>query len=298
MTGAPIQSSGMRFPAGSPAGAAHPHHPRPGPRPEQADPQRSSGPVAGDLVSAGSGGGAIVDALDGETGMLVAVAAVVAGGSEVAQRDILRRAVPVVRAEWIEEVILQSYLFAGFPRALNAMRIWRAVSGLDAPTADADVDDNTHADWTRRGEATCAAVYGHFYDRLRVNIAALHPALDAWMVSDGYGMVLGRPALDLARRELCVVAACVAAQQDRQLHSHLHGALHVGAAPAAVAAAVDGAIAAMGRALDDDAPHRYRQLWLKVLVRHEARLAEVQPSTSGAADTPAPGPSSTVPSAS
>ncbi|MHB1223147.1 MAG: carboxymuconolactone decarboxylase family protein [Gemmatimonadaceae bacterium] len=262
------------------------------------DVERSSDPAADLLVSPRVGDGPIFDAFDGETAMLVAVAAVVAGGSEPAQRDMLRRALPEVRAEWIEEVILQSYLFAGFPRALNAMRIWRAVSGRPAPSADVDADDNTHDDWTLRGEATCAAVYGHFYDRLRVNIAALHPALDSWMVTDGYGMVLGRPALDLARRELCVVAACVAAQQDRQLHSHLHGALHVGAAPAVVAAAVDQAIAAMGTALDDGAPHRYRQLWLKVLVRHHARLAEMHVSAARAADTPAHGSSSNVSSAS
>lgn len=229
---------------------------------------------AGGTMTLPTPGGFIVDALDRETAMLVSVAAVVAGGSESAQRNVLRRARPVVRPEWIEEVILQSYLFAGFPRALNAMRLWRAVSGLPAPDTDVDADSHTPSDWTERGLLTCAAVYGHFYERLRVNIAALHPALDAWMVSDGYGMVLGRPALDLARRELCVVAACVAAQQDRQLHSHLHGALHVGAAPAAVAAAVDEAIAAMGGALEEDAPRRYRQLWGKVLARHEARLSE------------------------
>lgn len=250
---------------------------RPADAPERdhALPPLDAPPAAGTMTLP-TPGEVIVSALDRETAMLVAVAAVVAGGSESAQRNALRRARPVVRPEWIEEVILQSYLFAGFPRALNAMRLWRAVSGLAAPATDVDADSHTPSDWTERGLQTCAAVYGHFYERLRVNIAALHPALDAWMVSDGYGMVLGRPALDLARRELCVVAACVAAQQDRQLHSHLHGALHVGAGPAAVAAAVDEAIAAMGGALEEDAPRRYRQLWGKVLARHEARLAEMQ----------------------
>ncbi len=224
----------------------------------------------------------IVMSLDNETSTLVAVAAVIAGGSESAQRRVLRQALPVVRAEWIEEVILQTYLFAGFPRALNAMRLWRAVSGVAAPQTDQDTDANSYADWRERGLETCSAVYGHFYERLRVNIAALHPALDGWMVTEGYGIVLGRPVLDLARRELCVVAACVASQQDRQLHSHLHGALHVGAAPDAVAEAVEVAIHAMGSILGDDAPRRYRQLWNKVLVRHQARLAEL---TSAAVQT-------------
>ena len=62
------------------------------------------------------------------------------------------------------------------------------------------------------------------YDRLRENIRHLHPLLDDWMIDEGYGKVLSRPGLDLPRRELCIVAACAATGQDRQLHSHLHGA--------------------------------------------------------------------------
>ncbi len=240
----------------------------------------------------------IVTSLDDETSMLVAVAAVISGGSESAQRRVLRQALPIVRAAWVEEVILQTYLFAGFPRALNAMRLWRAVSGLPAPGNDQDTDANSYADWRERGLETCSAVYGHFYDRLRVNIAALHPALDGWMVTEGYGIVLGRPVLDLARRELCVVAACVASQQDRQLHSHLHGALHVGAAPGAVAEAVEVAIRAMGIVLGDDAPRRYRQLWNKVLVRHQTRLAELASASAQTAVEPAPAASSSASSSS
>ena len=54
------------------------------------------------------------------------------------------------------------------------------------------------------------------------------------MITEGYGKVLSRPGLDLERRELCIVAACAATEQDRQLHSHLHGALNVGVAPDAI----------------------------------------------------------------
>ena len=77
------------------------------------------------------------------------------------------------------------------------------------------------------------------YEKLRANVHQLHPALDALMVMDGYGKVLGRPGLDLARRELCVVAACAATLQDRQLHSHLHGALNVGVSASALASALE-----------------------------------------------------------
>ena len=72
------------------------------------------------------------------------------------------------------------------------------------------------------------------YERLRTNIRDLHPALDEWMILEGYGKVLGRRELDLQRRELCIVAACAATAQDRQLQSHLHGARNVGVSEAVI----------------------------------------------------------------
>ena len=77
------------------------------------------------------------------------------------------------------------------------------------------------------------------YEKLRLNVRDLHPALDAWMVVEGYGKVLGRPGLDLPRRELCIVAACAATRQDRQLHSHLHGARNVGVSVPALQQTID-----------------------------------------------------------
>jgi 4-carboxymuconolactone decarboxylase len=139
----------------------------------------------------------------------------------------------------VEELLLQSYLFCGFPRALNATREWRRVSQLAAPASDEAEDVLLGEEWRERGEQTCAAVYDGMYEKLRLNVRDLHPALDAWMVVDGYGKVLSRPGLDLQRRELCIVAACAAMGQDRQLHSHLRGALNVGVEPAALSETLD-----------------------------------------------------------
>jgi 4-carboxymuconolactone decarboxylase len=166
-----------------------------------------------------------LSALDDATRRLVRVAAIVAAGTEADVRDALADAQSNVPLIWIEELLLQTYLFAGFPRALNAFREWRRrVPAPAEPSAPAlDV-----AEWERRGRETCRAVYGRMYEKLRQNIDALHPALDSWMIVEGYGKVLSRPGLDLGRRELCIVAACVASGQERQLHSHLHGALNVG----------------------------------------------------------------------
>ena len=136
----------------------------------------------------------------------------------------------------VEEIILQSYLFAGFPRALNAARAWRAVSGASGAGSRSGEPGREPRHVARRGERTCAIVYGDSYERLRQNIRELHPALDDWMIVDGYGKVLSRPGVDLRTRELCIVAACAVSGQQRQLHSHLHGALNAGASPGEVGA--------------------------------------------------------------
>mgnify|MGYP000278571704 CR=1 FL=1 len=202
---------------------------------------------------------ATLQVLDAETAMLVRLAALLAGGSEASIRTALASVNGTVNPVWVEEVILQTYLFAGFPRALNAAREWRRISGRRAPISDESAELATDR-WASRGEATCATVYGEFYERLRVNIRGLHPALDAWMIVDGYGKVLGRPELDLARRELCVVAACAIARQDRQLHSHLHGAVNAGASPSVVSETLQ----VIADLIDADDLRRYQGLWARV----------------------------------
>ena len=175
-------------------------------------------------------------------------------------RAVMSDAIDEVDPVAVEEIILQSYLFAGFPRALNAARAWRAASGRPAPEADPDASVADLAFWRARGEETCAIVYGDHYEKLRRNIRELHPALDEWMIVDGYGKVLSRPGVDLRTRELCVVAACAVSGQQRQLHSHFHGALNAGASAGEVAAVLD----ALTDLISRDDLGRYRQLLQKV----------------------------------
>ena len=207
--------------------------------------------------------------LDPATRALVRLAAAAAGGAESAVRRAVADAVSESKQRWVEEVVLQTYLFAGFPRALNAAREWRRALGGGGATAPAvpedDLTDYARApNWRAKGEATCAIVYGPAYDKLRENIRALHPALDAWMIVEGYGKVLSRPQLDLGRRELCIVAACAATSQERQLHSHLHGAMYAGAGPDAV----DGTFDALPGLLTDDQERTARLLWARVRAHH------------------------------
>ena len=202
-------------------------------------------------------------ALDEGTRALIRIAGAIAGADEAITRQVMEASVMVADNERIEEVILQSYLFAGFPRTLNAARIWRSVSGTEAPSSDENAEISNGSEWVARGQETCKTVYGESYEMLRQNIRALHPALDAWMITDGYGKVLSRPGLDLKTRELCIVAACATSAQQRQLHSHLHGALNAGASVEEVEAALD----SLRDLLPEGELHRYRSLLSHVTSR-------------------------------
>lgn len=197
---------------------------------------------------------ATLDALDEPTRALVRLAAALAGGSEGEVREALQIAHECTSHEWVEELILQTYLFAGFPRALNGMRQWRRLRPVPATGAGGSTDVRA------AGEVTCARVYGSMYDKLRTNIRDLHPLLDEWMIVEGYGKVLSRPGLDLVRREFCIVAACAASGQDRQLQSHLHGARNAGASDRAILAT----IAALAGVIPDALRERAAHMWQRV----------------------------------
>jgi 4-carboxymuconolactone decarboxylase len=166
---------------------------------------------------------------------LVTLSAAVASANRAQQAAAMDAAGQVCAGRAVEEVLLQSYLFLGYPRALRALKLWRERSGQPADTAVAPADPEA---WRRRGELVCERVYGGQYPRLRANIAALHPELEGWMLAEGYGKVLGRAGLELGVRELCIVALLAWQDAPEQLYSHLRGALNVGVPEAEVAEAL------------------------------------------------------------
>jgi L-asparaginase II len=164
---------------------------------------------------------------------LVEVSAAIANGDEAAIESALRAAMVHAEPVEVEEAMLQSYLFLGFPAALNAFATWRRVSGTDAsPLLEQDAGGlGVIEAWSELGERTCARVYGRAYEGLRRNIASLKPELDRWMILEGYGKVLARPGLSLGRRECCISAILAVRGLPVQLRSHMRGALRCGATP-------------------------------------------------------------------
>jgi 4-carboxymuconolactone decarboxylase len=184
---------------------------------------------------------------------LVALSAALATRERGVVEAAVRRAAAEADPDAVEEVLLQAHLFVGFPDALAALAFWREASGRPAP----DPRGEACTSWEPRGERVCAAVYGANYPRLRANVAAIHPEMDRWMVDGGYGRVIGRPGLDLATRELCILALLAVWNTPRQLHSHLRGALNAGGS----AEEVDRAVEVACTLLDSQATEGVRALW-------------------------------------
>ncbi len=206
--------------------------------------------------------------LDARTAALVRVAAAVAEGrtAELEARFAAAReaGVPVL---WVEELLLQSLLLVGYPLALVAFGVWRKLAGpLPAAGEEHDAEELAHADWeawAERGAQVCRAVYGRAYHKLLLNLRALHPALEDLVLVDAYGKVIGRPGLDLKRRELCTVAAVAVLGTAQQLHSHLRGALNTGASHAEVEAV----LGLVEPDLDPEHLRRAREQWEDVRER-------------------------------
>jgi 4-carboxymuconolactone decarboxylase len=133
-----------------------------------------------------------------------------------------------------EEVALMLMLHAGYPAALEGLRVLNGAWPGRARAADAGAP----ARWRTDGEALCARVYGSAYAKLIPAVRALHPDLATWMIEHGYGRVLSRPGLSSRDRELITVATLAALDWPRQLLSHVLGARRMGASEAAVEAAL------------------------------------------------------------
>ena len=202
--------------------------------------------------------------LDPQTVALVRVAAAIATGDDKVLRDRMTATRGAnVPALWMEELLLQSLLNVGYPLTLAAFAVWREVAG---PVKDAG-EPIAHAvwpQWVERGAKACAAVYGRTYHKLLLNLKALHPALEALVLVDAYGKVLGRPGLDAKRRELCTLAAIAMLRAPRQLHAHLRGALNTGS----TREEVDTVLALVEGDLPPERALRIWELWADVRERN------------------------------
>ncbi|MFH2035190.1 MAG: hypothetical protein ABIJ45_02205 [Candidatus Zixiibacteriota bacterium] len=159
------------------------------------------------------------------------LSAVIAKGEYALTREIITVLMKRgVEKTAIYETILQSYLFLGFPRMIEAALAFNECYGdFEYPEPITAVTENESQKWFDEGVKLCRRVYGRNYDKLEKRFLAVSPDLFRWMVFEGYGKVLSRNGLNNIERELAEVAALIVDMRERQLMSHILGSLNVGA---------------------------------------------------------------------
>lgn len=75
------------------------------------------------------------------------------------------------------EAILQTHLFAGYPRTLNALTALHD-SGADLAQHAEESLAVPRAEWVARGEQVCGRVYGSAYGKLRQRLRRVQPDMD------------------------------------------------------------------------------------------------------------------------
>jgi 4-carboxymuconolactone decarboxylase len=143
----------------------------------------------------------------------------------------LSRRVPANR---LKEAILQTCLFAGYPRAIHALEILDEVlaarGGDEEPQRDRLPPRVSHrAFYRRRGRDLFREVYRDDTDPVVDRISGFHPEFMDLIVEVAYGRVLARPFLDLKTREIIAASLLTVLDLPRQLTPHLRGALRAGA---------------------------------------------------------------------
>jgi len=132
--------------------------------------------------------------------------------------------------EQLYEVMLQSYLFLGFPRMLVAAEQLAEAGLVPGPgNRSIRISGDDVAAWLERGQALCRRVYDSNYETLKERVEKMAPEVFLWMELEGYGKVLSRPGLAIVDREMAIVACLIVENRPAQLHSHVRGALNVGA---------------------------------------------------------------------
>lgn len=126
-------------------------------------------------------------------------------------------------ARKVYESLLQTYLFAGYPSAIESLKHFAAYFTAPAASSEKNVFD-----FSARGETNCRKIYGEKYEKLISNIGGISPDLSDWLVCEGYGKVLGRRGLSLMERELCVISILTVTKFENQLYSHINGGVRLG----------------------------------------------------------------------
>ena len=133
----------------------------------------------------------------------------------------------IVTEKEFYEALLQIYLFAGFPAAIESLAVLGTITHAKEDTDS--IETYNVEKFSERGEFLCKIIYTSVYDKMRSRLGRLSPELDEWMIVEGYGKTLSRDGLTPKTRELITASSLIALGWENQLFSHVRGAIAVGA---------------------------------------------------------------------
>lgn len=119
----------------------------------------------------------------------------------------------------VYEILLQTYLFAGFPSALISLKI----AGEYFPIKS-KIINKKKINFKEIGRINCKLIYGPKYEKLIENVNKFSPELAEWLIIEGYGKVFSRKGILLKDRELSIISILAALKFEDQLFSHINGA--------------------------------------------------------------------------
>ena len=126
----------------------------------------------------------------------------------------------------VREVLLQLYLFCGFPTCIQAFAMLDEAAPPDwlpsHPAEEREIESVRL--WYERGMRLFQTVYGDVHQKLMHRIQAYHPDLARWMIMEGYGKVLARQVLPAWVRELCIIPVLAVSGHVEPAVSHIRGA--------------------------------------------------------------------------
>lgn len=164
-----------------------------------------------------------VSGLERSSALIVAAVA----SQAAAKLDILRQVVQTYfecsrDGARLYEALLGTYLFSGFPAAIEGLRTADAVARAYNARLCTSLHEPYNVEVFRlRGRKHFEFVYGEIAERVLAQIEAFSHELPEWIIIEGYGKVLSRPSIDIAERERCAMSALVVGGWERQLKAHL-----------------------------------------------------------------------------
>ena len=142
----------------------------------------------------------------------------------------IREAISVgIDSRALYECLLQTYLFAGFPPALEGLRLLHeTLRELGVSWTPPDREPFDVAGFRLRGEELYRRIYSSNHRALQQVVESFSPDMFEYMILEGYGKILSRPGITGQQRELSTVTALTALGWERQVISHARGAVNLG----------------------------------------------------------------------